>query len=74
MSVRAKFRCDSKLPSGDGHSIGLNVVYSEDIQSEDGRFTKYTPSGNITMHVDNPNAEVQFEVGKSYYVDFTPAP
>ncbi len=73
MSVRAKFYCNAITPSGDGHQISLNVVYSNDVQSEDGRFTKATPSGSLTMQVDNPAAGIQFEVGKSYYVDFTAA-
>ena len=73
MSVRAKFICDTITPCGDGNQIRLNVVYSEDVQSEDGRFTKYTPFGTLQMQVDNPNAAIQFEVGKKYYVDFMPA-
>jgi len=41
---------------------------------EDQRFTKATPSGQITMQVDNPTALEQLEIGGYYYVDFTPAP
>ncbi|WP_236293118.1 hypothetical protein [Paenibacillus allorhizoplanae] len=36
-------------------------------------FWKYTPAGQIQMSVDNEKAQEQFEVGKEYYVDFTPA-
>ncbi|WP_376742620.1 hypothetical protein [Ensifer canadensis] len=51
----------------------LHSVYSEDIQSEDGRFTKATPWGEHRMNVDNPDAANQYEAGKSYYLNFTPA-
>ncbi|HLP66756.1 MAG TPA: hypothetical protein VK181_04480 [Rhizobium sp.] len=67
-TVRAKFMCSGK----EGTTIFLHTVYSEDIQSEDGRFTKATPWGELRMNVDNPNAAIQFEPGKSYYLDFTP--
>lgn len=67
--VRAKFVCSGK----EGTVMFLHPVYSEDIQTEDGRFTQATPWGELKMAVDNPNAAIQFEVGKSYYLDFTPA-
>lgn len=38
---------------------------------EDQRYAKATPSGSLTIAVDNP--AVTFEPGKSYYLDFTPA-
>ena len=40
---------------------------------ENQRFAKATPSGTLEMVVDNEEAVKQFEVGKSYYLDFTPA-
>ena len=67
--VRAKFICSGK----EGTTVFLHTVYSEGIQSEDGRFTKATPWGELRMNVDNPDAAIQFEPGKSYYLDFTPA-
>lgn len=66
-TVRAKFYCTGK----EGTTVFLHTVYSEDIQSEDGRFTKATPWGELRMTVDNPNAAIQFTVGQQYYLDFT---
>lgn len=40
---------------------------------EDQSFCKATPSGHCEMMIDNPAALAQLEIGKSYYVDFTPA-
>lgn len=67
--VRAKFRCSAK----EGNTVFFHTVYSEDIQSEDGRFTKATPWGELRMLVDNPSASIQFEEGKCYYLDFSSA-
>jgi hypothetical protein len=55
------------------NTVFLHTVYSEDIQSEDGRFTQATPWGELRMLVDNPSAAIVFEPGKMYYLDFTPA-
>ncbi|CAH1230733.1 hypothetical protein PAECIP111891_06738 [Paenibacillus allorhizoplanae] len=67
MSVRAKFRCVQK----EGNNLRLEVVISGSEENKD--FWKYTPAGQIQMSVDNEKAQEQFEVGKEYYVDFTPA-
>jgi len=73
MSTRAKFECHKVEVDAYGKTVHLGVVYDTDLAKEDGRFTKATPSGKIEMRVDNPEAAVQFEPGKKYYVDFTEA-
>jgi hypothetical protein len=40
---------------------------------ENATFWKYTPSGEIKLGTINPEAWQQFELGKEYYIDFTPA-
>lgn len=40
---------------------------------ENKKFFASTPSGQITMSCTHPEAWQQFELGKEYYVDFTPA-
>jgi hypothetical protein len=45
----------------------------DDTIPEDKRFQKATPSGHAEMTVDNPAAIAYFELGKTYYVDFTNA-
>lgn len=73
MAVRAKVMCESI----EGNAVSFHTVYETDEQKgadpENVRFTKATPWGNIKLGIDNPAALNQFEVGKSYYVDFTPA-
>jgi hypothetical protein len=67
MRVRAKFHCNFK----DANVIHLGVVYGG--SSENEKFFKYTPGGQITLNVLNEDAAAQFVQGKEYYVDFTPA-
>lgn len=74
MSVRAKFKCDSvegKADDGSVSVIRLSPVYTGSAENE--QFFKWTPSGSISIGTINPAAAAQFEVGKEFYVDFTPA-
>ncbi len=41
---------------------------------ENKSFSKWTPSGEIKLSITNPAAIDFFDLGKAYYIDFTPAP
>lgn len=75
--VRAKFYVASVVendPSNvedKGYTINLNPVISG--SEENKQFYKWTPGGSIQLSTINPIAAAQFEAGKEYYVDFTPA-
>lgn len=69
--VRAKFKVTDIQPAGEGFSISLMTVSSG--SSENDEFFKLTPAGNVTMAVVSEEVAKQFEVGKEFYVDFTPA-
>jgi hypothetical protein len=71
MSVRAKVTCDSLA----GTVVTFRTVFEPDAaaDTENARFTTATPWGEIKLGINNPAAIKQFQVGKSYYVDFTPA-
>ena len=72
MSVRAKFKLTIITPEDDGGGhIELEPVYSG--SKENDEFFRMTPGGRIRMEVVNAEAVKAFEVGKEYYVDFTPA-
>jgi hypothetical protein len=78
MSVRAKFKCvsveRSKYGSDELQTIKLEPVYGNgDPNHENTKFYKHTPSGHIHLGTVNPDAAKQFELGKEYYIDFTPA-
>lgn len=73
MTVRAKFRCSS-VETFAPHSAGTRTFrfaaeYDPSVP-EDERYARYTPSGELRIAVDNPS--VEFEPGRSYYLDFTP--
>ncbi len=72
MAVRAKVVCEGIQD----HAVSFRTVTELDAtkDSENARFTLATPWGEIRLGIDNPAALAQFEVGNSYYVDFTPAP
>lgn len=65
--VRAKFKCESN-EKGD---IRLSPVVGG--SEENDQFYAATPGGSILLAVVNESAAQQFEVGKEYYVDFSPA-
>lgn len=72
MSVRAKFRCMSDMAMiGDQHSYRFIPVVDDGVP-ENERYHKYTPGGELTLVVDNPN--VRFKVGEHYYLDFNRVP
>jgi hypothetical protein len=77
MSVRAKMRCEAIVDTQYGPNHSSEVVkfrsqYDDKIP-EDQRFQKATPSASAEFQIDNPEALKQFEPGKTYYLDFTPA-
>ena len=76
MTVRAKLQLQSVTGhywNKDVKTLKFGVMYDSSIP-EDMNFCKATPSGQIELQIDNPAAVEQFELGKFYYVDFSPAP
>lgn len=53
--------------------LHMSCVYDPELKVEDRSFMEATPWGELTMGIDNPKALVQFTMGKTYYIDFTPA-
>ena len=77
--VRAKFTVTGitheeapHAPEKAVSTIHLSPVYEG--SEENKEFFAYTPGGEITLGCANPSATAEFEQGKEYYVDFTPAP
>jgi hypothetical protein len=79
MAVRAKFRC-LKIVTEDYGGVRQTKVHLGAVMGrveeygENDRYHQATPVGDLMMQVDNPAALAQFQVNKSYYLDFTPAP
>lgn len=71
--VRAKFVCRSVSPDEAGPCITVDLEPVIDGSEENEKFWEYTPAGSISLSTTNQEAAKLFEVGKEYYVDFTPA-
>jgi hypothetical protein len=82
MSVRAKVQVTKISESfyrdgvGTVHRRGVSITltpqYDPSIE-EDRRYAQATPSGEITLYVDNPPAIAYFKPGHNFYVDFVDA-
>jgi hypothetical protein len=73
MTTRAKFRVTSitEHAGWNGKTVKLTPQYDTTIE-EDRRYAKATPSGEISLTIDNPPAFALFKNGQYMYVDFTP--
>jgi hypothetical protein len=78
MTVRAKFICNTITrqkhwdpTKGETQTIKLSPVSSG--SEENKAFFAATPAGSIEIGTVNEVAAKSFELGKAYYVDFTPA-
>ncbi|MCL6605648.1 MAG: hypothetical protein K6T94_22520 [Paenibacillus sp.] len=75
--IRAKFLCVEKgevaysLNATPSVKIVMQPVYGT--SEENKAFFQATPSGKLELCTVNPKAAAEFEVGKSYYIDFSPA-
>lgn len=73
--VRAKFwvsEINHRHTHGTFAEVKLAPVY-DDGNGVNKTWSAATPQGQIAMSITNPDAIAAFELGKSYYIDFTPA-
>lgn len=85
MSVRAKFQVNTiSAPRQATRFHGNGKTTQEDVidislypvttgSDENKEFYANTPGGSIQLQTVNLEAAKQFEQGKEYYIDFTPA-
>lgn len=74
MIVRGKFQV-TKVASMNWSQTAKEITFAaiyDTTTEEKRRYSKATPSGSITMTVDNLPAAEALELGKYFYVDFTP--
>jgi len=82
--MRAKARVGAVLPTPgpDGkavaerlvmHGVAKSTAYPEDGSDEDNTFAKFTPSLTFDIQIANPDLIGKFEVGQTFYVEFSPA-
>lgn len=76
--VRCKMRCIEVTESSSSYGgppveskrVKLSAVADEANKS----WSKWTPGGDVSLTINNPDAFAQFKVGEFYFVDFTVAP
>lgn len=77
MSVRAKFKVNEirrhQYGTDEMQTIAMTPVYCDKEGSENHEFWNATPQGKVELGVINLKAANFFELGKEYYLDFTPA-
>jgi hypothetical protein len=73
--VRAKFTVTSIESNGaaDSDNMGSTITLLPVTggSKENDNFYRWTPGGSIVLSTINPEAAIQFEPGKTFYVDFT---
>jgi hypothetical protein len=70
--IRAKFRCDEVRR--DDEYGNEHVRFDAAIDDGNKSWSKWTPSGQLSMTISNPQAQGKFQEGKLYYLDFSEAP
>lgn len=68
-TVRAKFECTNIVNNETERSVTMTPVISGSEENE--KFFELTPGGELKLYWTNP--EINFEGGKEYYLDITPA-
>ena len=75
MSVRAKFSCVSvKAMANNMAEIVCQAVNRGNSNADNEQWSKWTPSGNLTMSCTNPEATAQFTPGKDYFLTIEEVP
>ena len=69
MIVRAKMQCVSVNKDVQNETVSLIPVYGD--TAENKSWSKWTPSGSLSLMVNNPDAFGAFVPGKEYYVDIS---
>jgi hypothetical protein len=73
--IVAKFNCESVLHSNPGGNMHQETITLHAVTGkENEEWSRYTPSGSVTIAITNPEAQGRFEPGKDYLIRFEPAP
>lgn len=69
--MRCKVVCNHKSTTETDARLSFSPVYTG--SEENKEFFKYTPGGDFSIYTVNLAVAEKFEMGKEYYVDFSPA-
>jgi hypothetical protein len=73
--MRAKMKVDQVKVNGTVDEVEFSAVcrkegYGEDGLDENNTFSRFTPSANLSMCINNPALKGKFVPGQEFYVDF----
>jgi len=79
--MRAKMQVQSVTPldtTGQCQTVTMapvcgNKPFGPNGESEDNTFARYSPSGSLSLTINNPDLAGKLTVGQKFYVDFTEA-
>lgn len=72
-SIIARFRCDQAEATEQNDNIRLQAAYSSVPGTPNHQWSKWTPSGSMSLSITNPPARGMFEVGEEYDIIVRPA-
>ncbi len=77
-TMRAKMKVLEVKRTEAGETLMMTPVcktsaYPADGTDEDNTFARWSPSGELTLHVTNPDLFGKIQPGEKFYVDFTKA-
>jgi hypothetical protein len=70
VSARMKVTSSEDFPNVQGKRVQFEAVYSSDPTSPNYSWSKWTPSGQLSLNITNPDAYDQFAVGKTFELTF----
>lgn len=73
MALRAKFQALSVTKHADASESVELMAANGRKDTANAQWSKWTPSGNLKMHINNPDAHGQIQPGKFYFLDITEA-
>jgi hypothetical protein len=76
--MRAKMQIHSVTQFQGTEQIKLSAVcgkapFGNEGESEDNTYARWTPSGELSLTISNPNLIGKFKPGQKFYIDFTEA-
>ncbi|WP_374961019.1 hypothetical protein [Spongiibacter tropicus] len=76
--MRAKMKVDRVERFEESETLHMSAVckpegYPESGLDEDNTFATFTPSADLTIHINNPALVGKVKEGDAYYLDFTKA-
>ena len=76
MLMRAKMKVESVRLTEYGETIEAAPVcgdFGPNGESEDNTYARFTPSGSLSLTINNPDLLGKIKPGQKFYVDFTEA-